>query len=228
MMDISDKWLYRVGGISGIVIALGYVVIIGLYAISGGRPEGAQAWLAHFADASVVQAWWGIIGLSVITDILFLPLVAAIYQALKELHKGAAWMGALLVSLFVFLDLALTWPHFVSLISLSKDYSLATGSAQSMIIVLANYVINGVLSPLASFYIILVPGLGILLMSIAMLRGVFGKATAYAGIATGIFSVISFVGPAFTDALGLAIIFASLLTLVWCFLAGVRLYRLSR
>ena len=47
------------------------------------------------------------------------------------------------------------------------------------------------------------------------------------GVATGILGIISVAGPFLVSALGLAVILASVLTTVWAFLVGHRLYRLG-
>jgi ABC-type bacteriocin/lantibiotic exporter with double-glycine peptidase domain len=60
-----------------------------------------------------------------------------------------------------------------------------------------------------------------------MLRGVFNRATAYVGLATGFFGILSVVGPFVLNALGTTVILASVLTTVWVLLVGYRLVRLG-
>ena len=74
--------LGRIGGISAVVLAVAYVVITVLYVVVGAvptEPDGG-AWLTYLADRTAV--WWGITGLSVLTDLLFLPIAAALFVAL--------------------------------------------------------------------------------------------------------------------------------------------------
>jgi hypothetical protein len=46
-VDRDWKWLYRVGGISAFVFALGYIIIIALYVPVGAPPKGAEALLTY-------------------------------------------------------------------------------------------------------------------------------------------------------------------------------------
>ncbi|MGH2537143.1 MAG: hypothetical protein ACRDHL_07095 [Candidatus Promineifilaceae bacterium] len=82
-------------------------------------------------------------------------------------------------------------------------------------------------TPLVAIYTILVPGIGIFIAGLVMLKGVFRKSTAYLGVAIGIFALIASVGPFVVSALDVAIIIVSTLTMVWFWLVGYRLYRLG-
>ena len=109
----DQKWLYRLGGISGLLLGLGYIVIIVLYVPLGAPSSGAEARLAQVAANT--SAWWGILGLSVLTDFLFLPLALALYFALKGINRTLMLLATICVALFVFLDLALTWTNYAAL-----------------------------------------------------------------------------------------------------------------
>ena len=76
-----DGRLYRWGGAAGLLIGAGDVAIMALYAPMGAPPQGAAARLAYMAAHPT--AWWWILGLSVVTDILFLPLFLALQQWLS-------------------------------------------------------------------------------------------------------------------------------------------------
>jgi hypothetical protein len=222
--DPDGKWLYRVGGISALLLALGWVIIIALYVPVGVPPKGAEAHLAYLARHT--RAWWGIVGLSVLTDFLFVPVAAALYLALKGINRGAMLIATACVWLFVVLDLALTWTNYAVLIRLSSDYAAATNDAQRAVFVAAaNYPSALIESALTGVYIILVPAVGFLVTGLVMLNGVFSKATAYLAVVSGIFSIVSLVGPSF---LGVSIIIASALSTVWLFFVGYRLYRLGQ
>jgi hypothetical protein len=54
-----------------------------------------------------------------------------------------------------------------------------------------------------------------------MLRGAFSKVTAYLALAIGVLGIGSIAG------LGLTIIASALLTTIWVFFVGYRLYRLG-
>src|SRR5258706_1338896 len=226
-VDPEGNSLYRVGGISALALGIGYILIIALYIPVGAPPSGAEARLTYLAGNPM--AWWAILGLSVLTDFLFIPLALALYVALKGINRNAMLLATACVALFVVLDLAITWPNYAALIPLSGNYATATTDAQRAIFIAAASYPSAVSeSSLLGFYIIFAPGVGILITSLVMLKGIFSKSTGYLCVATGIFSIISVVGPFFVSALSVTVIIASLLTTVWVLFAGYRLYGLGQ
>lgn len=229
MVDVVDpntKWLFRAGGISAIVLGISYIIITALYALGGALPSGAEECLKYLAGHTT--AWWTILGLSVLTDFLFALVALPLYLALKEVNKNAMLVGTGLLGLFAILDLAVTWPNYSSLITLSGNYATATSDVQRAVFVAAASYASAVLAFEVSVYAILVPSLGILIIGLVMLKGTFSKVTAYSGVGSGILGIVSVVGPFFMSALGVVAVFSSVLTTVWVLLLGYRLYRLGQ
>jgi len=77
-------------------------------------------------------------------------------------------------------------------------------------------------------YSILVLAFGIFMIGLVMLKGMFGKSTAYLGLITGIFGIVSVAGPFLSKSLGEIVIITSVLTTIWALFVGYRLYRLGR
>jgi hypothetical protein len=226
-IDTEGTWLYRVGGLSACLLGIAYLAITPLYVSVGAPPRGGEARLHYLAGKTTV--WWAILGLSVLTDVLFVPVALALYLALKGVNRNAMLIAAALVGLFVVLDLALTWPNFAALISLSGNYAAAaTATERAMYVAAANYASAVLTSSLEAVYSILILSLGILLVGLVMLKGIFGKGTAYLGVLTGIVGIVAAVGPFFVSALSVTIIIVSVLTTAWVLLVGFRLYRLGR
>jgi hypothetical protein len=226
-VDPDGTWLYRVGGISAILLGLAYIVTIPVYVQAGAPPSGAEARLQYLAGKTT--EWWVILGLSVLTDFLFVPVALALYLALKGLSRDAMLLATALVGLFVVLDLAVTWPNYASLISLSGNYAAAANDAQRAAYVAAAHYPSAVLaSSLEGVYSILVLSCGILLTGVVMLKGIFGKSTAYVGVVTGVLGIVSVIGPFFVSTLSVVVVITSALTTVWVLLVGYRLYRLGR
>lgn len=223
-VDLDGKWLYRVGGISAIVFVIAYILIIVLY-VPVGKPSGAEAWLKSMAGNTTT--WWAILGLSVLTDFLLVPVALALYLALKGINKNALQVATAFVGLFVILDLALTWTNYASLITLSGNYAAATNEAQrAAFAAAAIYPASVVDSNLLFVYNSLTLAVGILITSLVMLKGIFSKGTAYLGLATGILGIVAVTG-SFFGVLRAMIILVSVLTTVWVLFAGYRLYRLG-
>jgi len=73
---------------------------------------------------------WSIIDLWVLTDFLFLPVMLALYFALKSANRDAMLIATGLVELFVVLDLGVAQPSVASLVTLGGNYAAATTDAQ--------------------------------------------------------------------------------------------------
>jgi hypothetical protein len=166
--DLRTRALYRAGAVSAIVLAVLYVVITGLYVAAALAPTDLQARLAYHATNE--PTWWAIMWLSVFTDLLYMPVAAALYLALATVNRNAMLAGACLLVLFVILDLAITWPNYAALISLSAEYAATTGKAHRATLIAAASYPKAILdSSLLGAYIILVPGLGVLVIGLVLL-----------------------------------------------------------
>ena len=227
VVDPDGKWLYRAGGISALALGIGYIIIIGLYVPMGAPPSGAEALLTYMAGHMTL--WWAILGLSVLTDFLFVPVALSLYLALKGINRNAMLVATACVGLFVVLDLALTWTNYAVLIPLSGNYAAATSDAQKLVLSAAAYYPSAVLeSSLLFVYNTLTLSIGILITGLVMLKGIFSRSTAYLGLATGFFGIVAVAGPFLTSTLDVTILIASVLTTVWILFVGYRLYRLGQ
>jgi len=221
----AARTVVRVGGISAIALGLSYLIITALYAVAGVVPSDArgEVWLAHLGANPA--AWWGIVGFSVLTDLLFLPLAVALYVTLRVASQGLLVAGVGLVMLFALLDLAVTWPQFASLLTLSADYRAPADDVHlASLISAATYAASVLDSSLFAVYVILVPGLGVLAISLVMLRGgPFNQWTASTGVLAGIGAIIAVVGGFLSSAVAALVIATAVLTTVWVLLVGYRL-----
>jgi hypothetical protein len=220
-VDPERRWLYRVGGISALVLGLAYIITIPLYAEAGAPPSDGEAWLKYLAGKTMV--WWAILGLSVLTDVLFVPVALSLYLALKGISRNTMLVATAFVALFIVLDLAVTWPNYASLISLSGKYTAATnGDQRAVYVAAASYASAVLTSRLEAVYSILFLSLGILLIGLVMRKGSFSKSSAYLGMVTGFLGIAAGV-----STFGLIVILASVLTTIWVLVVGYRLYRLG-
>ncbi|HKI13317.1 MAG TPA: hypothetical protein VKA02_14465 [Candidatus Acidoferrum sp.] len=218
---LEQKHWFRVGGIAAIVLGIGYIVIIPLYARVGAPPSGGEAWFKYLPGKTTI--WWAILVLSVFTDFLYVPVALALYLALKKVSRNAMLLATAFVGLFVVLDLAITWSHYASMLVLYGQYSTAASDLQrASYIAAANYGAAVLASPLEVVYAIVTLSFGILVTGIVMLNGNFDKITAYLGLATGVLGVASLTG------LSLAIIGNALFATAWLFAVGYRLHRLAQ
>jgi len=100
-VDPDGKWLYRVGGISALILAIAYIITIPLYVYVGAPPSGGEARLKYLALNTTV--WWAILGLSVLTDFLFVPVALSLYLALKGVNRNTMLVATAFVGLFIVL-----------------------------------------------------------------------------------------------------------------------------
>ncbi len=217
---VQKQW-YRVGGLAAFVLGIGYIIIIPLYAHVGAPPSGGEAWFKYLPGKT--RIWWLILGLSVFTDFLYVPVAFALYLALKELNRNVMLLATAFVGLFVVLDLAVTWSHYASVLILYRDYSTATDDAHRANYIAAASCASAVLnSPLEIVYAIVTLSSGILLTGFVMLRGAFNKITAYLALVTGALGLLSLTGFSF------AILGNALFATAWLFFVGYGLYRVAR
>jgi hypothetical protein len=218
--DADQKQWYRVGGIAALVLGIAYIIIIPLYAHVGAPPIGGEAWFKYLPGKTAI--WWTILGLSVLTDFLFVPVALALYLALGGINRNAMLLATAFVGLFVVLDLTVTWSHYASMLVLYSNYSRATdGVRRAAYVAAADYASAVLASPLEIVYAIVTLSFGILVTSFVMLRGVFSRITAYLGLATGILGIVSVAG------LSITIIMNALFATAWILFVGYRLYRLG-
>jgi hypothetical protein len=157
-------------------------------------------------------------------SVLALVVFLALYRALKHLDKSYAAIGALLGIASEVLTLAYptTGEGGPALVYLSDRYMAATSDAQRAAFATAaeGFIAQNDIPSAAG---ILTP-IGILVLSLVMLKGVFHKGVAYLGIATGAIGIIS---ESLRPLLGLGYIGYGLLLPTWFSAVGWKLYRLG-
>ena len=117
--DTDEKLGYCIGGLCGLALGIGYVIIIVLYAPIGAPPVNIDALLRYLGTNP--SRWWWIIGLSVLTYALFLPVAMSVYSALRTARRYLVCLAVAFILLFVFLDLAITWTNYASLVALKRQ-----------------------------------------------------------------------------------------------------------
>jgi hypothetical protein len=222
----DDRTLYRVGGLAALGIGIGYVVIIPIYIAVGAPPTGAEAWLTYLAGKTA--PWWAILGLSVLTDLLFVPLALTLYRALRRIDRNTMALAAAFMLLFVGVDLAVTWTNYAVLISLADQYAGATDVERTAQLAAATSASVVLSSTLEAVYSIGILAVGILLIGIVSYQSAIGRAAAWLAIATGILGIVAVVGSLLIRGLSAIAILASLLTTIWLFVVGYRLLQMAR
>ena len=221
--DPSWSSLYQAGGVSaGLFVTLLVAAI--LLSITTAQPptSGGAATLEYIAAHRTVyivqQQLWLVPG--------FFPMVTylALYLALKHVNKSYAALGAVVGGVAWALTLAMptTSTGAPALVYLSDQYAATSDAAQrAAFVAAAENLIALNLTPTAVGVLTTV---GMLIISLVMLRGVFPKGVAYLGIVTGTLGLVSeALRPVLAGGYGVY----GVLLLIWMGAVGWQLYRLG-
>lgn len=226
MGDMADRWLFRAGGVAALMVVAGYLATFPIYAVVGGpAPSGAEAHLAHYG--AHLAGWWGILGLMVFTDIVYVVAWFALFKALGYVNRNLGLLALICPLLFVVLDLAVTWPNHAVLFSLAKDFAASTERAP--LIAAAMFPTAVVESPVPAVYAILFPSVGPFLAGLAMWKGRgLGRFSAVVAFLVGATAVLAIAAPFISKSLEMMHVVNALLVTLWLGLAGAWLVRLGR
>jgi hypothetical protein len=223
--DPSWRLLYAAGSASALLYVIMIVIPLTLVFTSPQPPSsGGAAVLQYIASHKAIYMVELVcfVGLSVPALVVFLALSVS----LKELNKSLAAIGALIGIVSEVLALALNGsPPSLNgnLVYLSTQYAAAATDAQRLA---ASTAAEGFIAEANAVSSVgSLTALGILILSLAMLKGVFPKGAAYLGIVTGILGIVF---EALRPMLGFAYGIYGLLLPVWFVVVGLKLYQLSR
>jgi hypothetical protein len=225
--DPQARWLFRAGAIATFVLVLGWFLTFPIYGSVGIAPPGAEARLIHYGTHAT--GWWAILGLMVSTDVIYVVVWLALYDALKAINRAFMLLALACHLLFVVLDLAVTWTNHAALFTLGTEYLTAATNTERALLVAAARAPAAVLdSPPAAFYAIAIPALGTLLAGIVVLKGGLSRIIGYLAIAVGVTGVAAVVGPHIIGPSDPTHIFNALLATAWYIWAGWTLFKLGR
>lgn len=223
--DPSWRGLYRTASGSAVLFVVLIIVPLVLIFTTPQPPiSGGAATLQYIASHKFVYLteFVSFVGLSVPAMVVFL----ALYEALKHLNKSYAALGALLGIASEVAALAYnSSPQSLNggLLYLSDHYVAATSVAQRADFATAAESLIAVANAVAAAGIL--TAIGILILSLVMLKGVFHRGVAYLGIATGVLGIVC---ESLRPLLGLGYAIYGLLLPIWFIAVGWKLYRLGR
>ena len=216
--------LYRAGGVSGGLFVALLVVAILLAILTPPPPTAGGAATLDFIATHrtlylVHQELWLVPG--VFAAVVYL----ALFPALRPLHPSVAALGCAVGGIAWALTLAMptTSTGAPALVYLSDQYAVAGDPAQGAAFVAAA---EGLIAlnrtPTA---VGVLTTIGMLIVSLVMLRGVFPRWVAYLGIATGVLGIAS---EALRPVIEGGYAVYGLLLLVWMGAVAWRLFRLGQ
>lgn len=222
--DLSWRGLYHAGGVAVVLyIVLGLIApVVLLFAMPQQPSSGGAATLQYIASHRsgyiIEQILFS--GPSVFAIVVFM----ALYVALKHLNKSYAAIAAVVAIVSQALAMAspVTGGGALSLVYLSDQYVAATTAAQHTAFATAaeGFIAQNAIVGAGGILF----GIGILIISLVMLKGVFHKGIAYLGIATGALGIMS---EALRNMLGFGYLVYWVLFVIWFIAVGWKLYRLG-
>jgi hypothetical protein len=222
LADQSPLTLYRTAGIAALCAAVLTVASITAY-ITWPPPEGgATAWFELYDRNPLL----GMVSLDlpyIVIDLLMLPVMLALYQALRRTRPTAALLA---ISLFgVTLAALLASNPMVEMLTLSREYATATTAAQQTALAGAGEAMLAGYAGTAFHLFYIGAQIAGILFGFAMLRSaLFTRpiaVTMIAGNAVG-FGL-------YLPAIGLALsVFSGVVLLLWMVLIGRRFLLLAR
>jgi hypothetical protein len=224
--NTNPAWrgLYRAGGVCAILYVLlalfvPFFMFINHTELSG--MNSGQEILGLIGENG--KFWWVSLQTLVLgTSFFAIITFVALYVALKEVDKSTALIGSITAVVIHILFIAY-YPVMLALGFLSSAYQ-AAGEAQRRSYESAAeslLAINNAFNPLYES----VFSISILMLSLAMLKGVFDRRVAYLGILT---SVSAFIALLLFPIVGIGYFWWWLLFMVWFVAIGVKLLSMGR
>lgn len=220
IVEVQWQLLYRIGAWVGLV-AVGLIPISITAFVIWPPPETVSG---HFV---LLQEHWllGLLGLDLIylvANTLLLPMILALYLALRRVNESLMLLGILLVLIGTVALLASN--PLVEMWTLSNDYAAATTTAERTLYLTAGEVYLTGYTGTAYHAHYVLGSIGLLLMALVMLRSpLFGRVAAYTGIVANIVAFglyVPVIGVTLSTISGIAY-------LIWFVLIIRKLFQLS-
>lgn len=219
--DSSKERIYRVGSIAIILFGICYFLGAVFSLIIGPAPEGA-GYLTSLAGHATVSYINFIV--FIIAHLLLIPAIIALYLLLKPTHKISMSIAAVILAVFIVLDIGITELTSLSLVSLAQKYVVSSGAAQDVVYAQAQGLL-GIL-PLATLLSFVLSSIGFLIIALAMLKSPFRKVTSIVGILVGIIGTLAGFY-AYVPVLSLFMIPSLFAATLWAFLVGIQLHKIK-
>jgi hypothetical protein len=229
--DVDPHWrgLISTSGILIIVIPL-----ISLYALylarilyAPGYPGDAAAYLQlvsqHLSMASTAWSLW------ILTDLLGLAPIVAMYLVLQPHNRTFALLGSLFLIFYAIYDVSATELNSLTLVSLSHGYALAASDAvRTSFVSAATYGYHAL--PLQTVLSFGIGSLAYLFWCVPMWKSFFGRWTTIFGVLVNVIGVVGSAYPVISSSsiLGLCLFLAPRLIALWSIVLGVQLYLYGR
>ena len=219
--DSRWHWLYKVAGMSAIVTAVLILVQMIVYIIWP-PPSNAIDYFKLFQD-NALQGFLALDLLYVIDNVLLIPILLALYAALRRTNESFMLIGAALG--FVGIAALFASNPAANMHFLSGQYAAAATDAQRALLLAAGEAMLAVFTGTAYHISLILGSVALVIIPIVMLQSkIFSKATAYMGILANVLALGFYV-----PKIGIYILlFSVIFLLVWYILIARSLFQLGR
>lgn len=219
--DSRWHWLYKVGGAAALFTLVIAPIAIVVYLVSP-PPETVAGHFTLYQSSKLL----GLLGMDLLyllANIVSLPLLLALYLALRRANESFTLIATTLGVVGIVALIASN--PAVEMLSLSERYAAATTDAQRSLLLAAGEATLVRLTGTAYHVHYVVGALGLLILSVVMLRSdVFSKTTAIVGIVAN-----SVTFGLYVPEIGVYIsLFSVVFYLAWYILIARRLFQLGR
>lgn len=227
MTEFRWRGLYQLGGVSALIIA---VLLIGEVVVYAVLPRTETA-LEHFV---LFQEDWlaGLLTLDLlgmISYLLFVPVILALYVALHRASEAIMAVGAVLffVGIADFFATNTAFP----VLTLSNQYTAAQTEAERAMYLAAGQAMFTMFNENAFLVSYVIVSAAWAMIAWVMLRSdLFSRMTAYAGILAGVAGILAVILEHLSSdtlSVAIALYFAAIVFLfLWMVLTGRRLYQM--
>jgi hypothetical protein len=219
----EDAWrpLYRLGAVAAL-LAVAFIVIAAIVYAFSQPPTTVTGWFELYHKNWLLGLFAGdlmMLASNLVLGVIYIALYGALRHANQPFMALATALGFVVIAAYFASN-----PAF-SLLSLSNQYSAATTDAERTALLGAGQAVIAGWTGTAFNMAYLLGGVVALIISLVMLRShVFGKPTAYAGLAMGVLALV----PASAGMVGIVFSLLSLVpTVVWFVLIARRLFKLA-
>jgi hypothetical protein len=178
-----SKVMYKVGGISLVIVGISYIVGAVLSLIIGPAPSDALDYLnalsAHRLLSMTNFAFF------TLADVFIVPAAITLYITLKDTNKPAMLTASTLMIVFAVFDAGITELNSFQLVALSQNLAAATSEAQRSAIMLTVNSIQSTL-PIITLCSFVISSIGLAITAAVMVKGAFSKRATLPGLTAGV------------------------------------------
>ncbi len=219
--DAAWKSLYRIAAVVAL-LSVAFIVVAGIVLAVNPIPTTMVGWFDLF-NQSWLRGLFAADLMMLVSYVLLGVIYLALYGALR--HVNQPFMALATAFAFVGMVAYIVANPAFSMLSLSHQYGAATTDAERTALLGAGQAIIANWTGTAFNVAYFLGAVFAITVSIIMLRShVFGKATAYAGLALGVLTLV----PASAGTVGLVLSLLALVpTVIWYILLARRFFQLG-